>query len=579
MVGRAAIARYGLALWLSLAGSLCASPGVSVVLTGLDRAQEQAVRQALGVQALRDKPLQSVSRLRFLHQRAADEIKLALQPFGLYRAEVDSDLQLQDEQWQARYQIKPGPAITIATLDIAIDGDAQNDPLFARLLMTSPLKQGQALLHADYEQLKSQLQSLAAERGYYRADFSRREIAIDLKRYRADIRLHFDSGPRFHIADIRFSPSPLDEDFLRRYLTFADGDAVQNSDLLALQTALIDSDYFQRVEVSPLWDQAIDNRVPIQVDLQAQNQTRYLSGLGYGTDTGARAKLGARKHWLNGRGHQFNSQALLSQIRSNFSSQYSIPGWRPQLDRYALQFSANRENSDSVDARNYSLGVSWQQQGRWQQVYALDWQQESFTFSHLTEKTGFLMPKLSWTRVAADNRLKVRDGYRLSLELLAASEALLSETDFIQLRMGAKGVYAWGERWRLIARADGGYTDAAQFDLLPATLRFYAGGHYSVRGYDYQSLGPRDSSGSVIGGSRLLVASAEVDYRIGSQWGLALFVDQGDAFDASTMDLHRGQGFGLRWFSPVGPLRLDLAWPQDRQESGFRLHFSLGPDL
>ncbi|MBY4677301.1 autotransporter assembly complex protein TamA [Marinobacterium arenosum] len=559
-------------------GQAVAEPLLRVQVQGLAAPLEQNVRNSLGIVALDGQPVASESRLRYLHRRAKREIGRALEPFGYYRPAVEARLTLQEGEWRANYQIDSGPPLPIGSADLQLLGPGADEPAFASLILDANLKPGQTLVHADYERLKQQLQSAALELGYYQAVFQRRQVRVDLAAYQADIALHFASGPRFRVGEIRFSPTPLNEGLLRRYLQFQPGDPLSNSALLELQGALLDADLFNQVEVRPRWKAAEDLRVPIDVELAMRPRSRYQFGLGYGTDTGARAKAALQRRWVNARGHQFNSQLLISQILTDLSAEYLIPGQRPQFDRYALRTGYRDENSETVDARTLSLGVSrQQQQGEWQRLASLDWEQETFSFEQQHEQTQFLLPRLSWSKISTPDRLNVQQGYRISLQLLAASRALLSETDLLQARLSGKWVHGFGERWRLIARGELGASWVDDFDRVPATLRFFAGGDASVRGYDYQSLGPVSAAGDVIGGQHLLVGSLEADYRLAGAWSVAAFVDQGNAFNDLDVGLKTGVGFGVRWHSPVGPVRVDLATPLD--EGGLRLHFTLGPDL
>jgi translocation and assembly module TamA len=109
-------------------------------------------------------------------------------------------------------------------------------------------------------------------------------------------------------------------------------------------------------------------------------------------------------------------------------------------------------------------------------------------------------------------------------------------------------------------------------------VRFFAGGDNSVRGYKFESLGPEDETGKVIGGSGLLTASFEYEHPLINRWSIAVFVDSGNAFTGSRFEPKTGAGVGARWQSPLGPVRIDLAFPLDDDEDA-RLHVSLGPDL
>ena len=114
---------------------------------------------------------------------------------------------------------------------------------------------------------------------------------------------------------------------------------------------------------------------------------------------------------------------------------------------------------------------------------------------------------------------------------------------------------------------------------LPKQLRFFAGGDNSVRGYGFESLGERNAAGAVVGGKHLLTGSIEYEHPVRDDWGLALFVDTGNAFnDWDSIDLKTGAGFGARWKSPIGPVRVDVAWPVD-DFSDPHLHLNIGPDL
>lgn len=554
---------------------------LSITLEGVNTEQSLNIRSFLSIEALEGKFITNPSRLRYLHNLADAEIKTALQPLGFYRPTIDSSLTKNGEDWQARYHIKPGTPLPIAALEIQLSGAAQDDIAFQQLVAKTPLRVGQTLIHSQYEQFKKQLNSLAVERGYYQADLTQHRVEVDLTNYSAAITLHMASGPRFSVGDITFAPNPIDDAFLKSYASFNSGDPVQNSSLIDLQSALIDSDYFQRVEVRPLWNQMSDTEVPIFVDLDANKKTKYHAGLGYGTDTGARTKLGMTKRWVNSRGHQFNTQLLASEIITNFSAEYSIPGDNPREDRYTIQLSLLDEDSDSINTRNYSIGISKQQQrGRWQQVLALNYQQEESTFSGETETSYFLIPQVNYNTFSTTNRLRVKNGYSLSSQLRGSSKAAISTEDFAQTRISGKGIYSITNKLRVLGRAEVGTTWVNDFDALPASLRFFAGGDNSVRGYDYKSLGPRDDSDDVVGGRNLLVGSIEVDYRLVENWGVAAFIDTGNAFDDMDLSLHTGIGFGLRWFSPVGPVRFDLAVPQDDgDDNSIHLHFNLGADL
>jgi translocation and assembly module TamA len=161
-----------------------------------------------------------------------------------------------------------------------------------------------------------------------------------------------------------------------------------------------------------------------------------------------------------------------------------------------------------------------------------------------------------------------------------AYEGLVSDATFVQLRADTKAIHRFGDSGRVTGRIQLGATLGDGAGDLPASIRFFAGGDNSVRGYKYKSLGPKDKNGDVVGGRHLLTGSIEYEHPIvGEDWWVGAFADAGNAFDSSEITLRAGYGLGIRWFSPVGRLRVDLAFPDDTEDDEWRVHIGLGADL
>jgi len=189
------------------------------------------------------------------------------------------------------------------------------------------------------------------------------------------------------------------------------------------------------------------------------------------------------------------------------------------------------------------------------------------------------MPGVDWTKLVADDTLRPSAGHRLNFELRGAADSLGSDTSFVQTAVSAKWIWSLPNAARILVRGSLGTTWADNFNELPPSVRFFAGGDTSVRGYEYDSLGPLDADGEVVGGSSLAVASVEYEHPVVPGWSVAAFVDSGNAFDGSDLDARTGVGVGFRWQSPLGPIRVDVAKPLDGDDRGARLHISFGPDL
>ena len=188
------------------------------------------------------------------------------------------------------------------------------------------------------------------------------------------------------------------------------------------------------------------------------------------------------------------------------------------------------------------------------------------------------MPVVGLGRRVADSETNPRSGSSLDVRIRAAATALASSTDFVQAYLRYRRLFALGEKGRLALRGELGTTWRNDFDELPPSVRFFAGGDASVRGYGYEQLGPTDDEGNVIGGAGLVTGSVEYEHTIKGNWGAAVFVDSGNAFDGTDVKWRTGVGFGVVWRSPVGPLRAYLAHPLNDTRS-VRLHLTFGSDL
>ena len=130
-------------------------------------------------------------------------------------------------------------------------------------------------------------------------------------------------------------------------------------------------------------------------------------------------------------------------------------------------------------------------------------------------------------------------------------------------------------------RGNFGWIETGDFGEVPPDLRFFAGGDRSVRGYDYKSISPKDETGELVGAQRLLTGSVEYQYKVTGKWWGAVFVDAGEAVDKfSSTNFKTGVGFGVRWESPVGPIKFDIARPVgDSEHKDFAFYIGLGPEL
>ena len=508
---------------------------------------------------------------------APARIRSALEALGYYAVDVKSDLKTNADCWHATFTIDPGEPVKIRHLDIQAHGDA----VFAIAAAQSGLREGAVLDQGAYEALKRRWSALAVERGYRDAKLVESRIDVYPQMHAADVTLHFEAGERYRFGEIRFDQSVLTDRLVRAYLPFKPGDPYDNRLLTTLYIALTDSGYFDTIDIRQGEPNAETREVPIDVVLTPAKRRLITYGVGFSTDTGPRLRFGRNNRRFNDRGHQFGVNAQLSPVISDVTASYRFPHGDPRTEWINFDIGLKKEDTDTSksDSLEFSARRIVERPRDWTRTQKLSLLLENFDVASQTGRSTLLMSGVSWTRTRADNTLRPHKGYRLDLEVRGASDAIGSDTSFIQTSAQGKWIWSLPGMGRVLVRGRLGATAVDTFDDLPPSVRFFAGGDNSVRGYDFETLGPEDATGKVIGGSSVAVASFEYEHALHERWSIAFFVDSGNAFKGSNFTAKTGAGLGGRWQSPLGPVRIDVAHPFDDPTTNWRLHISLGPDL
>ena len=568
-------------LWLPLPA---AALSLTVNVEGVEGQQRKNVLALLGIyQEQKDKDL-TVPRLLALLRRAPEQIRAALAPFGLYRVQVQESVQRPEpgsERWVASYRIDPGPPVKIATVDYRITGPGADNPAFPKAF---PLQPGDVLLHAAYDEAKNEITAIAAEQGYLDADLLRHVVLVDPVAYDAHVEFHLETGPRYYLGPVTFEQDLLSDAYLRKFVDFKPGAVYDPDLLLALQGRLIGMEYYKSVEIVPLLEQAgPDRQVPIRVVAERNKANQYRVGVGFATDIGPRFSFDYRRRYLGRWGHKLKAEIELAQPTQTLVAEYRIPIRDPVADYVLIRPEVYAYDTASRQGTLFKLGAAQSILTRWgwRRNLGVDYRYEDYKVSDDTQDTfNGLLPYMSWSKVVADDPINTKNGYRLRFLVQGTARNLLSETSFFSGSASGKWIKTLGTGNRFIARADLGATWASSVDDVPASQRFFAGGDNSIRGWGLDALGPRDASGQVVGGRYLAVGSLEYDRTIKGPWGVAVFTDFGNAFDPSyTSDWEQSVGLGLRFATPIGPVRVDLAYALTKDPAGFRLHLGLGPDL
>ena len=284
---------------------------------------------------------------------------------------------------------------------------------------------------------------------------------------------------------------------------------------------------------------------------------------------------------MNDYGHRLNVSLSASPVLSGIVGEYRKPLTDPRSEWQSYTGAFDHEDTDTFESYITRLGVrrSKRLSTSWLRTLSLDLSYEDFTVADVEDDSRLVMPAIAFDHKSGDRDLYPSNGRRFGTELRASHTAIGSSTSFVQLIGRIRFIYGLGENTRVLSRATVGWTFNNEFEELPPSVRFFAGGDESIRGFGYESLGPTDEDGQVIGGNRLLVASLEIERRLRGSFYGAAFVDAGNAYDGSDFDAAVGVGLGLKWRSPIGGIRLYLAHPLNKSDQDVRVHLSLGPEL
>ncbi|ATJ82836.1 autotransporter assembly complex protein TamA [Halomonas beimenensis] len=550
----------------------------------------------------------------------------ALRVYGYYEPRLRLRFDDPESPTEVTLVVEPGEPVRIESLDFRLAGEAAEDPPFGEAIAAYPQAEGDILRHAPFDALRSRLAGLALERGYFDWRFTERRLEVRPWAHSARLSLALDSGPRHRFGDIRFRGHHIETDRLEALAPFEEGEPYLARRIATFNQRLGQTEWFASVSVRPRLDDdmrrlalpasprgflsALDARgdanppaaprltvealtaaasvqaspmprVPIEVTVTPADRHQFELGLGFATDVGPRARFAWHQPWVNRFGHGLEHDLYVSDPEQRLSGRYEMPLENPLRDSYRLQYGLRHK--DNEDTRTLEatteIGRRWTFDNGWEQLVYLRGTFEDFTQAAESNQVVLLYPGVRWSRTRSRQPTFPTWGDRQRFTLQYSSELWGSSAEFVRFDGDTQWIRMLGDANRFIGRVGLGTIVTDDFADVPPSLRFFTGGDNSVRGYAYESLSPRDENGELIGGEQRLVDRVEAQRRLTGKWWLAGFVDVGDAFtDWWPQDLNTGAGLGIRWISPVGPIRFDVAHPFDHEDA-FRLHFAIGPEF
>ena len=615
-----------------------------VEVTGLaDEVMQDNVRSALSLSDELDRDITG-RRLNYLLRQAEAETREALEPFGYYSpvitvrrsdrdravgeaapdrsaaddlagsTDADADSPAGDDAQAAprsagerarndrvlsvSIHVDLGEPVRVRNEAVAVDGEGNQDATVAAALTAFVPRQGAVLDHRLYEASKSRVAVALAGHGYFDAELLAHRVEVTRAENAADIDLRWSSGERFALGAVTFTQEPkvaIRDSVLQKLVDWDEGDPYDAAKLEKLRRSLTALDYFGLVDVNAKPEDASDKVVPITIDLTPAPRSIYTAGLSYGTLSGAGVSGGVERRYLNTRGHKALAQVEYANKRKMATLQYRVPAFAWLDGWYTASLQAVDEQTDYINSRRLELvgSRSGQFNNQLTLVASMHVLRERWAYNIADDGGGaiapidytyasFWFPSLHAEYVDVDDRLDPRRGAGGTLTLRGGKGGADGNATFAQIHASAQWFHGFDADSKLIVRGEAGHTFTDQILNLPPSLRYYAGGDRSVRGYGWHEIGPRvetDNGFYFTGASNVVTASVEYERYFNGPWGAAVFIDSGSAFDGRKPDMHTGVGVGIRWRSPVGPVRIDIARGLDSPDSPFTLHLNIGASL
>ncbi len=483
--------------------------------------------------------------------------------------------------------IKAAPPVLLKEVNVKIVGPGASFPPFVEALKKVPVV-GDVLNQGTYENFKSELNAIALTYGFFDAHFLIHQLGVAKALNEGTWNIVFDTGERWKFGSLKIEGSELVPELVKSLEPFKAGDDYDASSVNLFNRNLAQTGWFASALVAPETDAADDktHTLPMLATLEMQKKNSMDIGLGVSSDVGMHGKLNWNKPWINRYGHSFSSQTEVSRPEQTQNFTYRVPVKRsPLTDYWIYQAGVKHQRLNDTNQTRWTLGISrfHTTSNNWKLSANLRYSLNNFTQANEHVRSRLLMPGVSASRTRSEGGLAPHWGDTQRYSVDFSLNKLLSDTSFTRIKLENAWLRTYQKKHRIFIRGTLGMIATRNFDVIPPDLRFFAGGDNSVRGYDYQSISPKNAQGQLTGARLLATASFEYRYNVTGQWWASTFIDMGDAVNSfKKFGPKKGAGVGIRWISPVGPIKFDIARPiggHVHEKRPWKFYIGLGSEL
>ena len=527
------------------------------------------------------------SATKQLKRHSLEQIKNSLKALGYYEPQIKLSFEQEGDADEKsvilKVEIDQGTEIRISNLNIHLQGEGKGDKALTQIIKKLPLVQGEVINHALYEKSKSMIESQLLELGYFDAQWQTNELGISLRDHSSVITFDINTGPRYTYGPIVISSDTPAVKYIRSLASFKTGEAYQANIISQYNLDIASTPYFKSVRVYADIENRENKQIPIKVDVLHKPANSYEVGGGFSTDLGAKARIKWSKPWVGTEGHYFDTDAVVTELEKEFEFAYTVPVDDPVDDvwRYAFGYKSE-DNSDTqkyIRTLTTQLQRQWVTKSNWVRTAFIKHEREDYEIAEEADTTEMVLPGISFAKKKTKGGTTPFWGNQWLLSTEVGLDDVFSDTDLLKLQFQTALLRTFRNNHLFYVKSKLGAILVEDINDVPASMRFFAGGDQSIRGFKYESVSPEDEEGNLVGGKYLVTGTLEYNYQFAPSWRAALFVDGGTATNDFSEDLQVGAGIGIRWLTPVGPIRIDHAWAITDENNSTRLSVTIGPEI
>ena len=551
-------------------------------IKGLDNgALEKVIKESILTFKLKDRPPATLGQLRRRSDGDLPRIGTILESHGYYDATVSADIDAERDPTRVTFKIEPGEQYRFRRIQLRFSGP--EDPALGKI---KPMirKDSWAVASRVFEE-QQRILALMQRKGYPFPTLGKRTVTLDREHHAVDLMLEFDPGVAsvyggFEVEGLE----SVNQQYIHRQLPWKPGDPYDAKQLDDFENKLLGTGLFGTARVVPKSAAGGTNAIPVKITVTERDKRTIRFGVSY-SDIGPGAKILWEHRNFFGSGEHLETSVTWSEIELGGNISLTRPGFLRANQSVVLDIDASHETPDAYDSKK-ARGTTMVLRDFTQEIQAglgVGYQYSLVEQLISSEHYGHVFFPLQLVLDYRDDRLNPVRGGHVYGRTAYYKDTMASDSFLKSVGEGRHYFTLW-KKYRLSSalRLTLGSIDGASVETVPADERFYAGGGGSIRGYEYQAVGP-SLAGTPLGGSKLLEFSTELRLQPGRKLGYVIFLDGGTVYNDLAVDadhsLRYGAGVGLRFFTGIGPLRFDVAYPlnpDDTQRERVQFYISLG---